>query len=407
MLPSHEPDKAFECDYLKSPVKSDKKPNTHPLDFLSATCKALRDEVNEWALHFLAQHRAITKYKPYKTSRIQQRRDFLRGRHGLLTWAEKHCVFCGNKSSRSAILMNGLHCCAKCDKEQWPDKITKTEARMKYDLKDEHLLPSATLSPTAVKMLRDHPGLPKVRYGTYITSNVPTTMFLRKDVETLAKLAHGDLKAHLAKRQTDRDERRKRAREAKARRDAEAEAEKSRLMKYLKEEEQKEEHAELLWSYRHKHHSITCYGSEDGPPTSPPMNMSSPEPESSACKKTKKHKKTLSIDSNAANEGRVVAPSPPKQPSPARSPCAAGVMRVQPDYGVWDDVPSMFGMTEAEWDAVAKEQCPPSPPMPTVETKLNELEKMALKNSKRKALDVDVFAQWRDDGVDWVFPPAY
>ena len=121
LLPSHEPDKAFETE----PSKDEKKGCTHSLDYLAATCKALRDEVNEWALHFLAQHKDITKYKPFKTNRIQQRRDFLRGRHGLLTWADKHCVFCGNKSSRSAILMNGLRCCSKCDKEQWPDKITK------------------------------------------------------------------------------------------------------------------------------------------------------------------------------------------------------------------------------------------------------------------------------------------
>lgn len=127
LLPSHEPDKAFDdLDRAPPPTpKTKKQPNTHPLDYLAATSKALRDEVNEWALHFLAQHKEITKYRHFKTEKIQQRRDFLRGRHGLLTWMERHCVFCGNKSSRSAILMNGLRCCKKCDKEQWPDKITK------------------------------------------------------------------------------------------------------------------------------------------------------------------------------------------------------------------------------------------------------------------------------------------
>ena len=54
------------------------------------------------------------------------------------------------------------------------------------------------------------------RYGTYVSSNVPTTMFMRKDVEALAKLAHGDLKEHLAKKAGDLAERRRKSAEAKA-----------------------------------------------------------------------------------------------------------------------------------------------------------------------------------------------
>lgn len=222
LFPTHDPRNAFELGLLDlGTVLS----TFHPLDCLAATCRTLRANIMDWALHELTQHRNVTKYKELKTAKLQAQRNFLRGKSGggLLTWAEKHCVFCGKKSSRSAILMNGLRCCTSCDKEQWPNKITKTDAKRIFDLKDHHLLPNEHHSPGVVKLLANHPGgLPRLRYGTYMSSNVPTTMFLRKDVEALAEFAHGDLKAHLAKRQADREVRRKKARVAKAARDADA-----------------------------------------------------------------------------------------------------------------------------------------------------------------------------------------
>ena len=215
LFPNHEPDKAFESD---STDLDKSRPASHSLDFLAATCRSLRGEVNSWARVFLIQHRDITKYKSLKTAKLQAQRNFLRGRGGLLAWTEKHCVFCGKPSSRSAILMNGLRCCNACDKIQWPEKITKSDARRVFDLKDHHLLPHLH---SAGKLLMKHPGLPKLRYGTYMSSNVPTTIFLKKDVGALARLAHGDLKAHLAKRQADREERSRKLQATKARREEE------------------------------------------------------------------------------------------------------------------------------------------------------------------------------------------
>ena len=55
-----------------------------------------------------------------------------------------------------------------------------------------------------------------------MTSNVPTTMFLRKDVEALARFAHGDLKAHLEKRQADREERSRKIMATREKKQAEA-----------------------------------------------------------------------------------------------------------------------------------------------------------------------------------------
>lgn len=206
LFAQHEPDIAFS-DYAAS--LSPHQPASHPLDFLAATCKPLRGQMMDWARHFLTRHQDITKHKPLKTAKLQSQRNFLRGRSGLLTWAEKSCVFCGKKSTRSAILMNGLRCCGACDKQQWPDKITKTEAKRKYDLKDHQILPHLEF---AGKLLIRHPGgLPKLRYGTYVSTGVATTMFLRKDVVARASLVHGDLRAHLKKREADREERNRKA----------------------------------------------------------------------------------------------------------------------------------------------------------------------------------------------------
>lgn len=57
LLASHEPDKAFN----EAETPRSERPRSHPLDYLAATCKNLRDEVNEWAMHFLARHRNVTK----------------------------------------------------------------------------------------------------------------------------------------------------------------------------------------------------------------------------------------------------------------------------------------------------------------------------------------------------------
>ena len=220
LFATHEPDKAFDSDIydIRKSIGA-----SHPLDFLAATCRSLRGEIMQWSLHFHTQHQDLTKYTPLKTAKLQARRNLLRGRGGLLTWSEKNCVFCGKTSTRSAILMNGFRCCNVCDKQQWPDKITKSDAKKKYDLKDNHLLPHHYHSPSAAKLLAKHPGgMPKMRYGTSMSSNVPTTMFLEKDVEALAVLAHGDLVAHLAKRQADREERSRKLKATKAKKEADA-----------------------------------------------------------------------------------------------------------------------------------------------------------------------------------------
>lgn len=191
---SHIPDKAYLPNPSAITISTD-------LLNLASTSKTLHQQTNNWAHHFLHQYRAVTKYKDYKTAQAAARQRPLRE---LVQWSSKNCAFCGKKSSRSAILMNGLRCCRTCDREQWPEKITKTEAIKKYNLKEHQLLPS---QHHAKKLLTLHPGLPMLRYGTYFSAGVLTTMFLKDDVEAFAELAHGDLKGHLKKREVARQER--------------------------------------------------------------------------------------------------------------------------------------------------------------------------------------------------------
>lgn len=227
LLPTHQPDLAFEDGAQRLNV-------IHPLDRLALTSHFIRDQVNDWARHWLQSHPSITKYKDLKTPKLQDKRDFLRGRStGLLRWAERHCVFCGKGSARSAILANGLRCCGKCDKQQWPDKITKTKAKEEYDLKDYHLLP------------HQHPaiavgGLPRIRYGMYFSSNIQTTMFLREDVRRLAGVVHGDVNQHMkAKNEATGERRRKKAAKEEEKRLQELElVKKSEPFRYARETDQ-------------------------------------------------------------------------------------------------------------------------------------------------------------------------
>ncbi|KXS94268.1 hypothetical protein AC578_9652 [Pseudocercospora eumusae] len=191
----------------------------HETHYLSATCKTLRSEVNDWARSWLVQHSDITKFKegrvwPKATTKrngvVQMRKNFntnfLRGRHGaLLNWAEAHCIFCGKKSRRAAIMMNGFRCCTQCDKNQWPEKVTMSQAVDDYGLSKKQLLPDREASHSEIaKMREEHPGFQGIWYGTYISSNVQTTMFMKDDLRRLGSRIFGDFDAHLAKREEHR-----------------------------------------------------------------------------------------------------------------------------------------------------------------------------------------------------------
>ncbi|KAK3073153.1 hypothetical protein LTR53_005535 [Teratosphaeriaceae sp. CCFEE 6253] len=230
LLPSHEPDIAFRDDCRPS------KRRRHVLAKLAATCRSLYGQLNSWAEYWLrVQVSLVPNRRKSKTSstvpvqicanpntaaglptaeskntRRQHALSHLSGRGGLLWGIERYCVFCGKRSVRSAILANGLRCCATCDQAQWPDKITKTKAKEEFDLKDHHLLPHLHFTSASLRKHSTGGKFPKIRYGTYLTSNVATTMFLTADVRRLAEMVHGDVEEHMQRRRDAAEERKRR-----------------------------------------------------------------------------------------------------------------------------------------------------------------------------------------------------
>ncbi|RMZ18421.1 hypothetical protein D0862_00394 [Hortaea werneckii] len=226
LFPEHYPDIAFHPNHNN--YHSNK---PHPLENLAATCHTLHSTINTWALHFLRQHSQITKYRDLANPKKQQIRNFLRAPNNhhsnnnnnsstsnpskpsnpkpplsLLPWKDRHCIFCGKPTQRHAILISSYRCCSACDKREWPEKITKTRAKTEYYLNDHHLFPRASPSsltayPSAHDPLTDVKGGSRyygrlrgprpIRYGSYISSNVATTMFLERDVRRLAEEVHG------------------------------------------------------------------------------------------------------------------------------------------------------------------------------------------------------------------------
>ncbi|CZT24986.1 uncharacterized protein RCC_10715 [Ramularia collo-cygni] len=207
LLPRHSPERS-----IFDPKNEKKNPCSHELDKVAATNKVLRSEVNEWAMHFLLSHKSITKFQAPKSATKKDRTtNYLRGRKGLLTWCSSHCVFCGKKSARSAILVNGFRCCMACDKAQW-EKITLTDAMTIYGLREQVLLPEKHVNCHNSRKLLAQIGFPRVRYGVYTCQGGKACMFLLEDVKQLATLIHGELEIYMAKREAARVARKAKAR---------------------------------------------------------------------------------------------------------------------------------------------------------------------------------------------------
>lgn len=218
LFTTHNPDEGAEWEARVHGPDSDPKAllgrnndyATHLLDYLAATCKSLRRQLMTWGRTKLHKYQSIAKYTPIRSARLQNSVNYLRGaEHGFLSWAEIHCNFCGIELSydRYAILMSGITCCKACDQTQWPGKITKEDAKRKYKLRDDQLLQTTDLTPSLARLLSRHPGnLPKLRYGTVCGTADLTYYFLERDVAAFAKLAHGDLRAYLAKKRVGTDD---------------------------------------------------------------------------------------------------------------------------------------------------------------------------------------------------------
>jgi hypothetical protein len=175
---SHIPDRELhqiDSHYSGIPYKQSQ---IRDLANLSRTSKLLYQQTNAWAHLFLHSHRDITKYRVFKTPKAAANQQ--PALQKLLQWSVRHCVFCGKTSQREAILMNGLHCCRGCDREQWPDKITETQASKEFGLTKQR---DVVLQGSTTVLGQRQAQRLKLRYGTYFCMGVCTTMYLRKDVE--------------------------------------------------------------------------------------------------------------------------------------------------------------------------------------------------------------------------------
>ncbi|KAK5713783.1 hypothetical protein LTR17_017467 [Elasticomyces elasticus] len=205
LLPSHEPDIAY--------LPGIRRDRLHPIYQVASTCRSLRDQVDSWSHHWLKSHTAITRYRDNQTTsagrKILVRKAGLRG---VLQFVKSKCVFCGMITKHSAVFANGLRCCVKCDKQQWPDKITRTAAKEKFGLKDNQLLPARHPAvhhnhPQSTLAMSKSP-FQKPRYGTCVIANVQTTMFLETDVHRLAQQVYGGhLELYWERREAEREER--------------------------------------------------------------------------------------------------------------------------------------------------------------------------------------------------------
>ncbi|GAB7352465.1 hypothetical protein MBLNU459_g2873t1 [Dothideomycetes sp. NU459] len=177
-----------------------------PMIHLAACNRTLLGAVESFSRTLLTQWQPITNFKG---SMVKDPDGNVTHRGLLYAWKRRHCVFCGKSSMRKAVLCTGLGCCAKCDKAQWPDKLTKTNAKKEYHLTDEQLLPEQARIRIRHGMTETQPSLPAIRFGTYKVDGTVATMFLRADVERLAAAVHGDFQAHMAARQAKAEARKK------------------------------------------------------------------------------------------------------------------------------------------------------------------------------------------------------
>ncbi|RMX85261.1 hypothetical protein D0867_15896, partial [Hortaea werneckii] len=203
LFPEHYPNIAFHPNH--SNYHSSK---PHTLENLAATCHTLHSTINTWALHFLRQHSQITKYRDLADPQNQETRNFLRASTNhhlsnstskpgqtrsnkklplsLLPWKDRHCIFCGKPSQRHAILhlfspVSSPSLTSYPRARDDPSDSTWREAKKKEGKQEG--------ARNEDQSLRRRPR--PIRYGSYISSNVATTMFLERDVRGLAEEVHG------------------------------------------------------------------------------------------------------------------------------------------------------------------------------------------------------------------------
>lgn len=136
----------------------------HPLLALACASRNLHAAVGAYASHSIRTYPTASRPKRLKNLALK----------AYLTYASKHCRFCGRNTVCVAKVFNNIVCCRPCDKLKWPDKITLSNATNMYGLKRDMLVRQCVS-------------------GTYIVMGIRARMFLLVDVKELARKVHGDL----------------------------------------------------------------------------------------------------------------------------------------------------------------------------------------------------------------------
>lgn len=119
LFPQHDP---MRGHYPSTSSSNKHLLNHEPLISLAASSLTLANAVETFSRTLLLQWQPLTKF--HGSSSIPKARKAKTTHRGLLIrWRDTHCVWCGKKSWRKAVLCSGLGCCRGCDKERWPDKI--------------------------------------------------------------------------------------------------------------------------------------------------------------------------------------------------------------------------------------------------------------------------------------------
>lgn len=223
LFPTHDPMRGHTRTSQNDDRSFDPETPSHriqePLNCLAASSRTLLNAVESFSRTLLLRWQPMTKFRTLipPTAHLPPKlqtavlkiaeRIKLSHRGDLLRWRNSHCVWCGKKSLRKAVLCTGLGCCAKCDKLHWADKITKTKAKKEYNLLEHQLLPLQAGLKVEFGVVD---GVPVIGFGTYMVEGTVATMFLRGDVERVADAVHGDWKVHMAERREKAGKRKKR-----------------------------------------------------------------------------------------------------------------------------------------------------------------------------------------------------
>ncbi|KAF2483152.1 hypothetical protein BDY17DRAFT_323910 [Neohortaea acidophila] len=181
---------------------------------LAAMSSRLRDEVESFCRRYLTKHKERYYFTP--NAEIEQkatrRSERLKGkpkvdnrvyRKALVYKLTLKCFGCNTwvRGFARGKLANGISCCSKCEEEMFGPQINLTDAMKRYDLRDWMLIATRKPGPRAKKV-----DFPVINYGTVLTGKPYyngiqiSYRFVEKDVIRVASAVHGDIEAHMRKR---------------------------------------------------------------------------------------------------------------------------------------------------------------------------------------------------------------